>query len=89
MTVKTTYICDRCHEVIPTVNFLFKMGVKAQAYQYGRKEYDSMEADWCERCVATAGFIKRQNVPEPPAKITMEDFIREIAEEVVANRVGG
>ena len=42
MTVKTTYVCDRCHEVIPNVGALFKMGVKAQSYQYGRKEYDAM-----------------------------------------------
>ena len=89
MTVKTTYVCDRCHEVIPNVGALFKMGVKAQSYQYGRKEYDAMEADWCDLCVAMAGFVRRSNVPEPPARITMEDFVREIAEEVVANRVGG
>ena len=89
MTVKTTYICDRCHEVIPDVGSLWQMGVKAKSYRYGRQEYDAMEADWCDRCVATVGFIQRKGVPKPATKITLEDFVREIAEEVVTNRMGG
>ena len=89
MAVKTTYICDRCHEVVTDTEGLYKMGVRAKPWRWDRgDDFDTMTAEWCETCVAKVGLIKRERVTPPATRITIEDLIQEIVGNAIENATG-
>lgn len=86
MAVETKYVCDRCgyaSESFRDPVAMFKVKVTVDYFD-NKTGYPDLEALWCEKCVAEAGFIKRPELVEPPAvKITIEDLVAEICAQVV------
>lgn len=85
MGIETKYVCDKCgksemsKEETPKLRF-FNLGVVIQRLRFDRdiSKFEDLKAVWCDVCVAKAGFRHAIDVPEPKAKITMEDLVKNI-----------
>lgn len=85
--------CDRCGATAENdKNFLKQVAVGVNwGYGFqaaGRK----LEADWCRECLIKTGLHRPQNEADekiaPPAPPTLEDLIRDIVREELANNAG-
>lgn len=82
MPIITTYTCDKCQRLVDkdaiwAINVRVTRNTNSNPYI----SYQDLNTVWCEHCIAKAGFIKRDFVKPPAAKITIEDLIRELISE--------
>ena len=86
--------CDRCGATAENdKDFLKHVAVGVNWGGYGFQAADrKLEADWCRECLIKTGLCRPQNEADekiaPPAPPTLEDLVRDIVREELANNAG-
>jgi hypothetical protein len=93
--IKTSYICDRCGHEQGTPTQMWRLGITLihQDTTYWKAPEPTTKALWCRACCEQFEPLfknaqPKENQPAPPPQLTLEDLVREIAEQVVQDATG-
>lgn len=88
MAVKTTYTCDLCGHTQDDSNQMWWVGVSIDQNRHTSQRYAKMDQLWCRACALKRHLLpfsdEKQKAKAPPPP-TLEDLVREIVREEVAD----
>lgn len=93
MTSKIEYICDKCKVITASRDnfWTVDLGYKSMSSQHYTSRTAAGSLDYCRDCMIELGFLcgmqtaEDRDKPKPQAAPSIEDFIREIVQEEIAN----
>lgn len=97
MTTEIILTCDRCNRRVLDPSKLWAVAVVVVDYRRfvpgssaGAHSHSEHRKEWCDDCVREIGILPKPKVkneePEPP--LSLEDLVREIAQEEIEAATG-
>jgi len=90
MPVITTYKCDNCGHTQDNSEDMFELSLSMRPKTYTYSPSKLFDVLWCKKCIAKTqlGMWKPKEQDKAPISPSIEDLIREIAEQAVVDSHG-